>query len=329
MSFFIVVIGASAGGQETICKLIASLPQRLNAAIFVVIHISRYGIENFLANRLQKCTMLHCRSAVDAGAIEPGNIYIAPADHHLIVTAGTMHLRMGPSENRWRPSIDVLFRSAAVYYNERAIGIVLTGLLDDGTSGMQAIKKCGGTCIVQDPAEAAYPDMPQSVINNSIVDYILSVTAMGEAIQETIAGKKLKGAEIPSALIAETALMEKTITNIDEISKLGEHSAYTCPDCGGGLWQIKEKEQTRYRCHIGHAFSENDLLKKQFEALNGTLWVALRMMEERKNLLNKISRQDESRNLHSLAQFHADHVRELETHINNLKELLFSIKPEN
>jgi two-component system, chemotaxis family, protein-glutamate methylesterase/glutaminase len=123
--------------------------------------------------------------------------------------------------------------------------------------------------------------MPQSVIDNLVVDYILSVTSMGEAILETIAGKKITGPEVPADIKAETLLMENTITSIDEISKLGEHSVYTCPDCGG-LWEIKEEDQTRYRCHIGHAFSQNDLLKKQFEALNGTLWVALRMMEERK-----------------------------------------------
>ncbi|MCS3796863.1 chemotaxis protein CheB [Niastella sp. OAS944] len=329
MPFFITVIGASAGGQEAICKLIASLPRDVNAAFFIVMHISRHGLESILVNRLQKCTTLHCASAVDAQAIEPGHIYIAPADHHLIVTAGAMHLRKGPSENRWRPSIDVLFRSAAVHYSERAIGIVLTGLLDDGTSCMKAIKKCGGTCMVQNPAEAAYPDMPQSVLDNSVVDHILGVTAMGQAIQKTIAEKKLTGVEVPYELKAETRLMENSITNIDEISKLGNHSVYTCPDCGGGLWEIKEADQTRYRCHIGHAFSQNDLLKKQFEALNGTLWVALRMMEERKNLLVKITRQDESRNMHTLAEMHADQARELETHINNLKELLFNIAPEN
>lgn len=329
MPFFIVVIGASAGGQEAICKLIASLPERLNAAIFIVMHVSSQSLDNFLVNRLQKYTTLPCQSAVDEQAIEPGHIYIAPADHHLIVTAGVMHLRKGPSENRWRPSIDVLFRSAAVYYNVRTIGIILTGMLDDGTSGMQAIKKCGGTCIVQDPAEAAYPDMPQSVLDNSLVDHILGVTTMGDAILETITGKKITGAEVPAAIKAETLLMEKIITNIDAISKLASHSVYTCPDCGGGLWEIKEGDQTRYRCHIGHSYSQNDLAKKQFESLNGTLWVALRMMEERKNLLNKITRQDESRNMHALAEMHADRARELEVHINNLKELLFNIKPEN
>lgn len=327
MPFFIVVIGASAGGQEALCQLVATLPQDLNAAFFTVLHISKNGLENFLAARLQKCTTLHCTSAVDDAAIEKGHLYVAPADHHLILTPGIMHLRKGPVENRWRPSIDVLFRSAAVYYGERVIGIVLSGLLDDGTSGMQAINKCSGTCIVQDPAEAAYPDMPQSVINNTAVDHILQVSDMGEAIRETIAGKKITGLEAPLELKAEVALIEKTITGIGDISKLGNQTVYSCPDCGGGLWEIKEDEHTRYRCHIGHAFSESDLLKKQFESLNGTLWVALRMMEERKNLLNRIVQQDLTKNMQALAKMHAERVQELDIHINNLKELLFNIKP--
>jgi two-component system chemotaxis response regulator CheB len=242
---------------------------------------------------------------------------------------GTMHLRKGPAENRWRPSIDVLFRSAAAYYREYAIGIILTGLLDDGTSGMQAIKKSGGTCIVQDPGEASYPDMPQSVLDNTMVDYILPVTSMSEAIEETIANKIITGKEAPAAVIAETELIEKTITDIEHISTQGNHTVYTCPDCGGGLWEIKEGEHTRYRCHIGHAYSENDLLKKQFESLNATLWVALRMMEERKNLLNKISRQDATRNLHTMAQLHTERVLELDIHINKLKQLLFDVTPED
>jgi two-component system chemotaxis response regulator CheB len=329
MPFFIVVIGASAGGQEAICKLIAQLPGNLNAAIFIVMHISRHGLENFLVQRLQKCTVLPCSSAVDGQSIERGHIYIGPPDHHLIVTSGFMHLRKGPQENRWRPSIDVLFRSAAVYYNSRAIGIILTGLLYDGTSGMQAIKSSGGTCIVQDPREADYPDMPQSVLENTMVDYILPVTRISEAIEEIITGKTISGIEVPESIKAEAALIERSVTNIEDTDNLGNHTVYTCPDCGGSLWEIKEGEQTRYRCHIGHAYSEKDLLKKKFESINDTLWVALRMMEERKNLLNKISRQDQTKNLHMLAKLHTERARELEVHINNLKELLFNMRPES
>lgn len=263
--------------------------------------------------------------AADNLPIKPGNIYFAPADHHLVLSPGSMHLTKGPPENRWRPSIDVLFRSAAVHYSEQVIGIILTGLLDDGTAGMQAIKKCGGSCIVQDPGEAMYPDMPQSVLNNTMVDHILPVAGIGEAIQETMATKTITGVKVPEALKTEVALIDGTVTTIGAIHTLGKQSLYACPDCGGSLFEIKEGEHIRYRCHIGHVFNEQDLLRKQYESLNGTLWKALRMMEERKNLLNKISRQEEAKNMHALATMHADNARELDTHINKLKELLFNV----
>lgn len=329
MSSFIIVIGASAGGRDALCKFAATLPRDLDAAVFVVLHLSRQGIDNFLTNQLQKCTPLPCVLATDGLAIQPAHIYIAPVNHHLVLKQGAMQLTQGPVENRWRPSIDILFRTAAVHYSERVIGIILTGLLDDGTSGMQAIKKCGGTCIVQDPREAMYPDMPQSVLDNTIVDHILPVAAMSEAIQQTIANKTITGIKVPDALKAEAALAENTVTDINPINNLANQSLYTCPDCGGNLWEINEGGQARYRCHIGHAFSEQDLLRKQYESLNGTLWIALRMMEERKNLLNRLSRNEQTGNMQALANMHAERARELEIHISNLKELLFNVKPDD
>jgi two-component system, chemotaxis family, protein-glutamate methylesterase/glutaminase len=327
MPFFIIVIGASAGGHDALCKLTATLPPDLNAAVFIVIHLSRESIDNFLTIRLQKCTSLPCELAADNLSIKKGHVYIAPVDHHLVLRHGTMHLTKGPPENRWRPSIDVLFRSAAVHYSEQAIGIILTGMLDDGTAGMQAIQRCGGTCIVQEPAEAEYPDMPQSVINNTMVDFILPAGQMNEALQHTILTKTISGVKVPKDLKAEAALVDRTSITIGEMTLLGNQSVYSCPDCGGGLWEIKEGEHIRYRCHIGHAFSENELLSKQYESVNASLWVALRMMEERRNLLNKISKEEITKNLHILAKSHIERAKELEVHINNLKELLFNVKP--
>lgn len=326
MSCFIIVIGASAGGRDALCKLIAPLPQDLNAAIFIVMHLSGTGIDNYLVTQLQKYTALPCRIARENLPIEKGHIYIAAVDHHLLVKEDVMHITKGPTENRWRPSIDTLFRSAAVHYSEQVIGIILTGLLNDGTAGMQAIKRCGGTSMVQDPKEAAYPDMPQSVLDNTMVDFILPVTAMNEAIQETIANKRKTGVPVPQDLKLESALAEKSITSIDEVSKPDQHALFSCPDCGGGLWKIKEGGHIHYRCHIGHSYTESDLLQKQFESLNATLWVALRMMEERKQLLHKMSKDEKTKNMHDLSKIHTDHAQELEVHINKLKELLFNVK---
>jgi two-component system, chemotaxis family, protein-glutamate methylesterase/glutaminase len=220
MPFFIIVIGASAGGRNALCKLAATLPGKLDAAVFMVMHLPRLGIDNFLGYQLQKCTSWHCMLAADALPIKPGHIYMAPVDHHLVLRPGVMHLTKGPPENRWRPSIDVLFRSAAVHYSEQTIGIILSGMLDDGTAGMQAIKKCGGTCIVQDPHEALYPGMPQSVLDNTMVDYILPLDGIGEAIQETVANKTITGIKVPETLKAEVALIDGTVTTIGAVSNI-------------------------------------------------------------------------------------------------------------
>jgi two-component system, chemotaxis family, protein-glutamate methylesterase/glutaminase len=328
MPFFIIVIGASAGGRDALSKLIATLPQDLDAAVFIVMHLGKPGIENYLANQLQKYSVLPCQVATDGLAIQKGHIYIAAIDQHLVVKPGTMVLTKGPAENRWRPSIDVLFRSAAVAYSERVIGIVLTGLLDDGTAGMQAIKRCGGTSMVQDPQEAMYPDMPQSVLENTMVDFVLPVAAMSEAIQQTIATKQIDHIAVPPELKAEVALVEKTVTEIAEIQNLGEQTVYTCPDCGGSLWELKDGDHTRYRCHVGHAYSQKDLLHEQVHSINASLWTALRLMEQRRNLLNKMSKEEAEKGLHSLVKMHTERVRELEVHISNLKELIFHVKPD-
>src|SRR5215218_10032043 len=156
----IIVIGTSAGGINALPELFPRLPKDINAAFFIVIHVSKTGLGEFLLHRLQGYTDLTVKLARDNEEIDVGCIYVAPADYHLIVKQDVIVLGQGPAENRWRPSIDVLFRSAAAAYGARTIGVILTGLLNDGTSGMIAVKKCGGICMVQDPNEADFPDMP-------------------------------------------------------------------------------------------------------------------------------------------------------------------------
>jgi two-component system chemotaxis response regulator CheB len=321
---FIIVIGASAGGLNALTELVAQLDTEIDAAIFIVLHLSRKGISDFLVHQLQKNTSLRCEIAIDQKPIEKGCIYVALPNQHLLVKEYKVIIGHGPEENRWRPSIDVLFRSAAVAFDGKVIGIILTGLLDDGTAGMWAIKRSGGICIVQDPNEAEYPEMPLSVLNKMEVDYCISLAEMAKIITEVIKNKRSVSTEIPAELIAESEISEKVATGTEEVSQLGDKSIFACPDCGGGLWKITNGNITRYRCHIGHSYSERDLLIKQAETLETTLWVSLRMMEERKNMLIKLENDHKKKGMHSAAEIHKQKAEEIEVHIQRLKEILFA-----
>jgi two-component system, chemotaxis family, protein-glutamate methylesterase/glutaminase len=221
-SFFAIAIGASAGGLNAISELVSRLPVNLNAAVFVVIHLSKAALGDILVARIQKNTKLICRLAADKERIQPGNIYIAPPDFHLLVKDGKIILGPGPAENRFRPSIDVLFRSVAVNYGERAIGIVLTGMLNDGTTGMWVIKQSGGHCIVQDPNEAKFPDMPLAVLEAMEVDYCVSLEKMVDSIEDIIRHVRPKGITPPAEIVMESNLSEKMAVSLNGVSQLGE-----------------------------------------------------------------------------------------------------------
>ena len=318
----IIVIGTSAGGLNVLNELVRDFNEDWDAAYFIVLHLSRKAIGDFLIHRLQQHTNLTCRLAADNTTIERGIIYLAIPNYHLLVQKGRIQLGRGPEENRWRPSIDVLFRSAAAAYNSHVTGIVLTGLMDDGTSGMWAIKRSGGTCIVQDPNEAEYPDMPLSVLNKMEVDYCVSLRDMGSVLQQVMETKEFTQMEIPPDVLAEATIAEKMATGIDVVEKIGDPSVYTCPDCGGILTEVNDGKTIRYRCHTGHTYTERDLMLKQAENTEATLWVALRMMEERKNLLGRMEAQTRQRGFARFANDHKQKGVELQLHINKLKELL-------
>ena len=293
---FIVVIGASAGGLNALVEMVQTLQNGLDVAYCIVLHLSRKAIGDFVVHRLTQVTSMHCSLATDGATIKKDNIYIAPPNQHMLVKDNKVVLGAGPEENRFRPSIDVLFRSAAVAYSSHAIGIILSGMLDDGTSGMWAIKRSGGSCIVQDPNEAEYPDMPLSVINNMEADHVVPLGEIGSLISEIIRLKKGRKQAVPKDVIAESRIAEQTAVGIDDVRKLDvNQSLFACPDCGGGLWEIQNDIIKRYRCHIGHAYTERDLVLKQAETASTTLWTALRMMEERKHLLKKMQVDSEKR----------------------------------
>lgn len=321
---YFITIGASAGGLNAVTELVAQLPHNLPVAIFLVLHLSKVGMGEFLIHRIQKYTSYKCKLAEDGEKIEEGYIYLARPDKHLLINNAQIIIGLGPAENMWRPSIDVLFRSAAAHHGNKVIGIILTGYLNDGTAGMMAIKKSGGTCIVQDPNEAEYPDMPLSVIENIAVDHCVKLKDIGTLLQELVQLTKIAAVDIPEQVILEARIAENIATGIDVVSEVAERSVFACPDRGGGLWKVKGEEMHRYRCNIGHAYSISELDIKQGESLEATLWVALRMMEERKTLLNKIIQEHTVKGLTRLALNDKQRVSDLETHIDTLKELLFS-----
>jgi len=326
---YVLVVGASAGGLSALSELVGQLSKELDVAVFIVMHLSRIGISNFLVDRLKPLTSLQCVVAEEGATIEQGYIYVAQPNQHLLVKKGIIVIGRGPEENRWRPSIDVLFRSAAAAYSTRAIGVVLTGLLDDGTTGMLAIKRSGGVSIVQDPNEAEYPDMPLSVLNNMDVDYCVSLQQMGLIIAQ-ITLQDREEIPAPNDIVIESEIAERVVIDYDNVAKLGVKSIYACPDCGGGLWNIsKENGPDRYRCHIGHSYSEGDLEHKQVKIMENTLWIALRIMEERKTLLNKMEIDHSKRGLASISASYRTKKDEIQIHIDRLKEVVFATQKQD
>jgi two-component system chemotaxis response regulator CheB len=321
----LIVIGASAGGIKAISKIVEGLPETIDAAIMVVLHVSRKSNPDNIVHIFQRNTKLKCLVASDQMIIERGKIYIAPPEHHLILNSQTVHLNQGPEENRHRPSVDVLFRSAAVHFGNRAIGIVASGMLYDGTSGMQAIKDCGGICIVQDPLQAEYADMPKSVLSKIIVDYTAELEEIPTIIQDVLNKPPPPKIAIPHELKIETDITEKLMSDINQLKRIADHSDFSCPDCGGGLWKIKEDATHRYRCHIGHVYSEKMLHELQDLKIEESIWVSIRMLEEKRNMLRLLSERRNRRDSNETVSLFAKRIEDIDEHIKRLKSFVINL----
>jgi two-component system chemotaxis response regulator CheB len=290
----IVVIGASAGGMEALQKLVAGLPPDLPASLFVVWHLSP-GLKSMLPSVLNKAGPLPAAHPGDGDRIEPGRIYVAPNDHHMLLEKGYVRITKGPKENRFRPAVDPLFRSAAYVYGPRTIGVVLTGALDDGTAGLWTIKLRGGTAIVQEPADAMIRAMPLNALEHTAADYRLPVAEIGPLL-----GRLVREEAGPEPAIAEEE-NEKTRREIkiaegaealeENVIEFGELSPFTCPECRGVLTMLREGKLVRFRCHTGHALSPSTLLHETGEILEQKLWDGVRAIDETVMLLNRLGEQ--------------------------------------
>ncbi len=314
----VIVIGTSAGGMAALIKLLSQLQPEFPVPILVVQHISADAAGNALIKSLKKASNLDCIHAANGVTLVPGTIYLAPSDHHMMIdTDQKLLITKGAHENRSRPAINPLFRSAAVAFGPGVIGILLTGYLDDGTDGLKVIHECGGICVVQDPEDADYPDMPKNAINQVQVNHIVPISEMGGLIYQLISRKIGKSVPVPKNILIETAIAERVTSDLKSVNAIGEQVPFNCPGCGGVLWKVADGEGARYRCHTGHAYTAATLLADQTMKIEETMWTALRMFEERKNLLFTISKDNKGAASKSaleraeLSQVHIDRIRKI------------------
>jgi two-component system, chemotaxis family, protein-glutamate methylesterase/glutaminase len=320
----IIVIGTSAGGLEALDVLLGQLPSDIPAAICIVQHMAPDNTGAALLQRLGKHRAFQSKLATDGEKLELGRVYIGPADFHLLMKGDHLLVRKGARENRYRPGIDPLFRSAASAHGPRVIGVLLTGMLDDGTAGLTAVKKCGGVTVVQDPKDAAYGDMPQSALDNLRVDHCVPMAEMGSLLERLARERPGKRRPVPRAVRTESLIAERVLSDVAQVNGLGDQAPYNCPNCGGVLWEVASRDVQRYRCHTGHSFTATALISSQSEKIEETLWVSLRMFEERKNLLNTMASRETER---SARRSYATRARETEVHIERIRAMLLSGSP--
>jgi two-component system, chemotaxis family, protein-glutamate methylesterase/glutaminase len=313
----VIVVGASAGGVQALQDLVAQLPPELPASVLIVLHLMPSGI-SVLHSILDRAGALPADQARDGERLERGHIYVAPPDHHMLLRGPNVHLSAGPRENGHRPAIDPLFRSAARAYGPRVIGVILSGNLDDGTDGLRLIEQRGGATVVQDPEDAAYPGMPENAIASVHPGHVVPLAEIGATLCE------LLDAPIDPSPVDDVADPGSQPVDLVEVEfgreePVGDPTRLTCPDCGGVMLERNDGGLVRFACQVGHAYSPESLDVQQSEALELAFWNAIRTLEERADLLQRLARRaDRSGSRSTVERFtgkadvataHADEIR--------------------
>lgn len=317
----IIVIGASAGGVEALRTLVSELPADIKAAVFIVLHVARQGT-SVLPDILSQAGPLPACHPQSGDLIEHGKIYAAPNDRHLIIQGRRVVLTNAPRENGFRPAVDSLFRTAAKAYGPRVVGVVLTGLLDNGSAGLLEVKSKGGVAVVQDPADAMFPDMPRNAINAVDVDYILPLSQIPATLVKLsmieVSQQGTEGGHNPSG----TGQPKNTETIYSR--EAGTISDLVCPECGGVMVEYRSEEDgslVSFVCRVGHRYSLRSMTAHQDDTTEGALWAAVRALEESRSIAQRMQQYaHESGDLASSeryakraeeAQHHADVIRQL------------------
>lgn len=287
-----IFIGASSGGVYAMLDLVAALPAGFPAPIFFVQHIGARRSE--LAELLNRRGPNRAVQAREGDVPAAGTIYVAPPDHHMLLEGGVVRLNRGPKEHHARPAIDPLFRSAALSCGPAAVGVVLTGGLDDGSAGLRAIKDCGGIAVVQDPEDAHEPSMPRAALDAVEPDHVVALAELPALLLRlAVPGLDDRHFDAPDLLRREhaVALGDHAVENLKAIA---QPSLFSCPDCGGVLSELDDKRLVRYRCHTGHAFSLRTLAATQEQVADAALWTGLRALQEKESILRRLARMHES-----------------------------------
>lgn len=302
----IVVVGASAGGVEALKTLVRELPASLPAAVLIVLHVSPTGA-SVLPGILGRAGRLAAAHAVDGERIVRGRIYVAPPDHHMLVEDDRIRVTRGPRENGHRPAVDPLFRTAAESHGAHVLGIILSGALDDGSAGLAVIRAHGGVAIVQDPGEALSPGMPSSAIVHASPEHVLPVAKIGRLVAELAGGAPAR----PREPVAQAPRPKGWRAGAEPLPK-GVVSDFTCPDCGGTLWESEQGNLVSFRCRVGHAFSVESLYDGKRDVLESALWASVRAFEEQAGLARRLATQMLASGDERLAETYELQAREAE-----------------
>ncbi|HWK65049.1 MAG TPA: chemotaxis protein CheB [Rhizobiaceae bacterium] len=319
----LIVIGGSAGSIAPLKTILASLPADLTASVLVVIHIpaNSTGIHTAVASAAGPLPVV---AAEDGMTIETGHVYIAPPNRHLLVFDDTLKLGHGPRENHVRPAIDPLFRSAAAARGPRAIGVLLSGKLDDGASGLEAIKLCGGIALVQSPHDAQVSEMPLAALEATSVDLSADALAIAHAVKRYVREEAPPPVKVPDGILLEIDIAAGGPATGGKVEKLARPSTITCPDCGGVLSEVTGSRPLRFRCQVGHSYTAKKVLQQQEDQVDEAMRVALRIIEERANLVERMGREAAEVGRSGMAELYADRAAEYRGYGNAIRHAILA-----
>lgn len=321
----VLAIGTSAGGVEALLFLAKHLPRDFPASVLVTIHLPRNS-RSVLDQILTGAGNMTATFACDGDLLRKGHVFIAPPDRHLIVESDQIRLGLGPRENNARPSIDAMLRSAAICCASRTVGVVLTGTLGDGASGLWALNACGGVTVVQDPADATFAEMPLNAMRQSQPDHVVRLKEMPKLLTSLVHQPAGEMRPVPERLKFEVEVAKVGHSEVNDMDRIGRRSVLACPDCHGVMWEIDEGDLVRFRCHVGHTYTAELMSIALDESLRRALASAARALDERAALARKLQAQAEEKGTSLVAENWKQRAQEFEHELGILRRSIRKVE---